>query len=236
MPDVLKVIGALQEIPEINNDDIITVEWAFLPTKRYYPRFRPKRIEERLTTDPMFFCEVIKLTYRSDKGKDFGEEVSEQQRAEASLTWNLLKDWRLPPGLTTGNEFSKENFESWLKVVQTECERTGYLKVAMNCIGQVLVNVPTTDPNFPMCRDVAEIINNKDSTDILQGYQNGILNLYSTEIVNPQVQPEQKLSLKYKGLAAIMEEQSYYRIATMFREVADHYEDKAIWFAEAFQD
>ena len=236
MPDVLKVISALQENLDVNNDDLIAVEWAFLTIKRNYPRFRPKRIEERLATDPMFFCEVIKLTYRSDKEENFGKEVSEQQRAVASLTWDLLKDWRLPPGLTIDKGFSKENFESWLKIVQTECERTGYLKVAMNCIGQVLVKVPTIDPSFPMCRDVAEIINNKDSTDILQGFQNGVLDLNGIEIINPQNPVEQKISLKYKEQAAVVEEQSYYRIATMLREVANHYEDKAIWVAETFQD
>jgi hypothetical protein len=236
MPEVLNVISALQGNPDVNNDDLIAVEWAFLPIKRNYPQFRPKRIEERLAIDPMFFCEVIKLTYRSDKDKNFGEEVSEQQRAVASLTWDLLKDWRLPPGLTIDKGFSKENFESWLKAVQTECERTGYLKVAMNCIGQVLVNVPTIDSNFPMCRDVAEIINDKDHTDILQGYQNGILDLNSIEIINKQNPIEQKVSLKYKEQATVVEEQSYYRIATMLREVANYYEDKAIWVAETFQN
>lgn len=66
--------------------------------------------------------------------------------------------------------------------------------------------------------------------------QNGILDLHSIEIINQQNPIEQNISLKYKEQAFTVEEQGYYRIATMLREVANHYEDKAIWIAETFQD
>lgn len=236
MLDVLKVVSALQVHPDVNNNDLIAIEWAFLPIKRNYPRFRPKQIEECLATDPMFFCKIIKLIYRSENEENFGEKISANQRAMASLTWDLLKDWRIPPGLTIDKSFSKENFESWFKIVQTECERTGYLKVAMNWIGHVLVNVPTLDPNFPICRGVAEIINNKDSVDILQGYQNGILDLHSVECINQQNPIEKILALKYQEQAVVVEEHGYWRIAFMLREIANHYKGKAIWFAETFYD
>ena len=66
---IVELIKALQENPEVAPDDLFRVEWAYLPLLDRHHGVAPKLLESRLASDPEFFCEVIRLIFRSKKSE-----------------------------------------------------------------------------------------------------------------------------------------------------------------------
>jgi hypothetical protein len=60
----------------------------------------PNSFENRLADDPEFFCELIKLIYRSKKKDIPQKEPTEELKALAEKAWLLLQEWKTPPGHT----------------------------------------------------------------------------------------------------------------------------------------
>jgi len=60
-----EIIKALQRDPAVKPDDLFRVEWMYLPILDHAYGASPVQLERRLATDPAFFCEVIRLVFRS---------------------------------------------------------------------------------------------------------------------------------------------------------------------------
>ncbi|GAB6174189.1 hypothetical protein JCM15765_36670 [Paradesulfitobacterium aromaticivorans] len=65
--DIIEVIKALQDDPDSNFDELFPIEWAYLPLLERYNGTYPKSLENRLASHSDFFCEVIRLVYKSRK-------------------------------------------------------------------------------------------------------------------------------------------------------------------------
>ena len=64
---IVELIKFLQSDPSVAREDLFKVEWAYLPLLDRHRGAAPKLLECRLASDPEFFCEVIRLIYRSKK-------------------------------------------------------------------------------------------------------------------------------------------------------------------------
>jgi hypothetical protein len=93
---VVELIKTLQESPEVALDDLFRVEWAYLPLLNCHRGAAPKLLENRLASDPEFFCEIIRLIYRSKKCDATTNEPSEETKAIATNAWQLLHEWCTP--------------------------------------------------------------------------------------------------------------------------------------------
>ena len=65
--NIVDLIKFLQNSTTVSSDDLFQVEWAYLPLLDHYDGASPILLETRLSNDPEFFCEVIRLIYRSKK-------------------------------------------------------------------------------------------------------------------------------------------------------------------------
>ena len=63
----VEIIKALQDNPDTSPDDLFRVEWAYLQLLNRHSGASPKLLERQLATEPKFFCEMIRLVYRSKK-------------------------------------------------------------------------------------------------------------------------------------------------------------------------
>ena len=72
--DVIQLIKSLQEDPDTNEEDLFKVEWAYLPLLNGHHGATPSSLETRLATDPSFFCELIRIIYRSEKTPKTNDE------------------------------------------------------------------------------------------------------------------------------------------------------------------
>jgi hypothetical protein len=223
----VEIIKAMQDDPDTNPDDLFRVEWAYLPLLDSHRGASPKLLENRLASDSKFFCEVIRLVYRSGKEPKSDKDPAEQDKAIATNAYRLLHKWRMPPGMQSNGEFSEDHFRKWLESTKLACLESGHLEVALTHIGNVLIYCPP-DPNglWIHCA-AAQALNGKDAEEMRNGFRMAIFNSRGAYRVDPTGKPELALSGKYRKQAEDVENAGYQRLAATLRGLADSYAKQA---------
>jgi hypothetical protein len=138
---VTKIIRALQKNAATDQDKLFHIEWAYVTLLDRHSDGSPLTLENRLASDPAFFCELIQLIYRA-KDSEVEEEPSEQRRNMASNAYRLLSTWSIVPGIRMDAGFDPNAFTAWLNGVEEIVNASGHYDVAMIQLGNVLVNAP----------------------------------------------------------------------------------------------
>lgn len=224
---IVELIKFLQEEPAVNQDDLFTVEWAYLPLLDRYSGASPKLLESRLATDPDFFCKVIRLAYRSRKEDQSSKEPTEKSQAIATNVWRLLDEWKTPPGTQQDGTFSEERFIQWLQKVKEACTESGHLEVAYAIIGEVLNYSPPDPDGLWIRRAVAAALNDRDADDMRDGYMRGAYRSRGAYFVDPTGKPERKLAERFRSKADDAENAGFQRFAVTLRGLADGYHREA---------
>ena len=219
---IIEIIEALQDDPDTDPDDLFQIEWAYLSLLAQYTS--PKTLENRLSSDPEFFCEVIRLIYRSEKETEPAKEFSEQEKAVAENAYKLLDNWMTLPGTQSNGQFLPEQFTEWLNRTKETCDESGHLEVALLHIGQVLIHVPPDPEGLWIHRTVASALNAKDVEEMRNGFWTGMFNSRGVYEIDPMGKPERELAQKYKQKAKEVENAGYHRIAVILRKLAERYE------------
>ena len=223
--NIIKIIKVLQDTPETDPDDLFQIEWAYLRLLNYHTS--PKTLEKRLSSDPEFFCEVIRLRYPKKKETESPKEFSEQDKAIAENAYNLLDNWMTLPGTQSNGQFLPEQFTEWLNRTKEVCNETGHLEVALIHIGNVLIHAPPDPEGLWINQTVASALNAKDAEEMRNGFWTGILNSRGAYEIDPTGKPERELAEKYKQKAEEVENAGYHRLAVTLRKLAEGYESKA---------
>jgi len=226
--DAIEIIKALQEDSGVSKEDLFRVEWAYLPLLNGHHGASPKYLETRLAADPGFFCELIRIVYRSEKTpQEINEKSTEQQKAVAENAWRLLREWQTLPGTVAGGEFSGDAFRQWVESVTKSSTESGHIKIALQHIGSVLIHCPSDPGGLWMHHTVADVLNGQDFEEMRRGFSIAIHNSRGVHWVDPTGKPEKELASKYRRQAEEIENGGYYRIAATLRNVAESYEHEA---------
>lgn len=224
---IVDLIKALQNDLQTDKDDLFKVEWAYLRLLDRFQDAKPQLLETRLATQPDFFCEAIRLVYRSKLEEKKDEEPDEQREAIVSNAWRLLHEWRRPPGLQEDGSFSANEFESWLKIVKEQCTESGHLEVAMNTIGEVLLYCPPDPQGLWIVESAAKALNARDAEDMRNGFRTEVYNSRGAHWVDPTGKPERELAMHWRERADAVENASFGRFAATLRELAASYDREA---------
>lgn len=224
---IVEIIKALQDDPGTDPDDLFQVEWAYLPLLDRHNGASPKLLENRLASDPAFFCEVIRLIFRSNKEDKSEKEPSEQDRSIATNAWRLLHEWRTPPGTQPDGAFSREQFTQWLEQTKETCAESGHLEVALTHIGQVLIHCPPDPDGLWIHRAAADALNDKNAEKMRNGFSIAIFNSRGVHTVDPTGKPERELAEHYRKKAEDVENAGYQRFAVTMRSLAESYDRDA---------
>lgn len=222
---IIEIIKALQDDPNTDPNDLFQIEWAYLRLLNH--RTLPKTLENRLSSNPEFFCEVIRLIYRSKKATESPKEFSEQDKAIAENAYKLLDNWRTLPGTQSNGQFLPEQFTKWLKKIKESCAESGHLEVALMHIGKVLIHAPSDPDGLWIHRTVASALNAKDAEKMRDSFWIGIVNSRGVHTIDPTGKPERELAQKYKQKAEEVENAGYHRFADTLRKLAEGYEREA---------
>lgn len=225
--NIVEIIKALQDAPDTNPEDLFRVEWAYLPLLDRHHDASPKLLENRLASDPGFFCEVIRLVYRSKKELKSDKEPTEQQRAIATNAYRLLHEWQTPPGMQPNGIFSRDHFRLWLESTKVACAESGHVEVALTHVGNVLIYCPADPDGLWIDRVAAETLNSKDAEEMRNGFRLGIINSRGVYWVDPTGKPERELAAKYRQQADDVENAGYQRLAATLRDLAESYDRDA---------
>jgi len=224
---IIELIKALQNDPDTNPEELFQVEWAYLPLLDHYRGASPKLLENRLASDSGFFCEVIRLVYRSKKENKSKTEPSESQKSIATNAWTLLHEWKTPPGTQPGNTFSGERFREWLDKVKESCAESGHLEVALTHVGQVSIYCPADSHGLWIDNSVAETLNAKDADHMRLGFRLELFNSRGFHRIDPTGKPERELAEQYRQKAEDIENAGYQRFAATLRDLAEDYDREA---------
>lgn len=224
---ITELIKALQNDPGTDQDDLFKVEWAYLPLLDRHQGANPKLLESRLATHPEFFCEVIRLVYRSKSEAKREEELDEQEKAIATNAWRLLHGWRRPPGLQEDGNFSSGEFEMWLESVKEQCTKSGHLEVAMMKVGEVLLYCPADPEGLWIVRTAANALNARDAEEMRSGFRTEVFNSRGVHWVDPSGKPERDIAAQWREKADALENAGFARFAVILRELSMSYEREA---------
>ncbi|MEH2182483.1 hypothetical protein [Nostoc sp.] len=224
---IIEVIKALQDDPKTNPDDLFKVEWAFLPLLNRHNDASPSLLEQRLSDDPDFFCEIIRTVFRSKKEEEPPEEPTEKQKNIATNAYHLLQKWRMPPGSQKDGTYNGEALTAWLEKVKSDCAESGHLEIALLMIGHVLIHTPPDPDGLWLHHAAARALNAKDANDMRNGFTTELFNSRGVHWVDPKGREERELAEKYRAQAEKVESHGYYRLANSLRELADSYERDA---------
>ena len=221
--NIVELIKVLQENPEIPSDDLFHLEWAYLPLLDRNSGAAPKTLESRLANDPEFFCEAIRLIYRSKKQDVIATELHQETKSIAINAWRLLHYWRTPPGITEDGSFNDTHFKKWIQRVKEICTESGHLEVALINIGEILIHCPPDENGLWINNNVAEALNAKDADDMRSGFSTGIFNSRGVNWVDPTGNPERELSEQYRQKADDLENAGFQRFAVTLRSLSESY-------------
>jgi hypothetical protein len=220
-----ELISALQKDDSIAQEDLVRIEWAYLRLLDRPGRSRPVTLFKKLSSDPPFFCEIIRMIYRSKNAeRDFEPELSEDQKAMASNAWRLLHAWSRVPGESDDGTFSESGFEAWLSAVIAECTETGHLEVALSEVGKVCFHSPEeADRSLWISRAVARELNRPEAEAMRRGYTSAAFNSRGVHSVDPSGLAELKIAEDWKTKALAVENEGFHRFAAELREHVEHY-------------
>ena len=224
---IVELIKFLQVEPGVNQDDLFRVEWAYIPLLDNYRGAAPQLLEIRLANEPEFFCEVIRLIYRSKKEDQASREPSEEIKTLATNAWRLLHEWKTPPGTQQDGTFSGECFVEWLRRVKDACTESGHLEVALINIGEVLIHTPPDPEGLWINHAVAAALNDREADNMRDGYRTGTYNARGAHWVDPTGKPERELAEQFRSKAEDTENAGFQRFAVTLRSLAESYDREA---------
>jgi len=222
-----ELIKFLQSEPSVSEDDLFRVEWAYLPLLGYLGHGKPKLLEHKLATEPEFFCEIVRLIYRSQREDAPAVEHSEDAKAIATNAWRLLHDWKTPPGTQIDGSFSGSCFSQWLGKTREICKESGHLDAALIQVGEVLIRVPSDVSGLWIDASVASELNVRDNDGLRRGFRTAVYNSRGVHWVDPTGAPEKELAEEYRRKAEEVENAGFQRFAVTLREVAEYYDREA---------
>lgn len=222
-----ELIKFLQSQPSTSQDDLFRIEWAYLPLLGSLGRGKPKHLEHKLATEPEFFCEIVRLIYRSMKDDARPVENTEDTKAIATNAWRLLHDWKTPPGTQIDGAFSGPRFSQWLERTKSICTESGHLDVALIQVGEVLLHAPSDANGLWIDTTVASALNDRDNEKLRRGFSTAVFNSRGVHWVDPTGKPEKELAEEYRRKAEDVENAGFQRFAVALREVAANYDRDA---------
>ena len=224
---ITEILKALQDDPTTDPDGLLWLEWAYLPLLDKNRSTAPKLLETRLASNPTFFCDILKLLYRSKKEKTPKHEPSEPDKAVARNAWQLLNVWQTPPGLQPDGQFSTEQFTQWLEQVREICTESGHLEVALNHVGQILIHCPPDPDGLWIHRTAADALNGRNADRMRDGFSLALYSSRGVHKVVPTGQPERELAQRNRDRADEVENAGYQRLASTLRSLAESYDRQA---------
>lgn len=218
--NIVELIKHLQDNGSYN-DQLFKIEWMFLPLLNNHSEGRPKILENKLSNDSQFFCELINLIYKP-KHSDETLELSDKEKNIAENAYRLISTWKTIPGVDINGNFDATLFSTWIEDVEEKTKKSDHYEIAMQKVGENLINTPEDASGLFINMVVAGVLNKKDNVNIREGYSVGISNARGAYLVD--YNKELELVKKYQEQAENIENAGFHRFAITLRNLAKKYE------------
>ena len=183
---VRQIFETLYERNDIDNSVMINIEWLFQPL--FYHDETNKCsvfLQEKLSKNPKFFIDVLKLIYKSkddDELEEKQETLSDQDKQNMSKTaYHLLRLWKKIPGMD--DNFTIDNVEIKKSVDEARSLAIDLelIEIADVFIGRVLAKYPENCSQWPQ-ECIFELIENINTESLKDGYHTEMFNKRGSSI------------------------------------------------------
>ncbi len=173
---IVDVISKLQNTEQVDINALYKIEWNFLPLLDKFSSGSPQSLENRLATDPSFFCEVISLAFRSKNEENTNKTSSDYQMNLAKAAYQLLSNWKTPPGLQPDGTLDAQLFSAWVGETKKIAKETGYIDIVQIQLGSVLTYTPKDESGLWIHKTVAQALNEKDAQKMRSCFSSELFN------------------------------------------------------------
>ncbi|MFM9923189.1 hypothetical protein VLK31_09385 [Variovorax sp. H27-G14] len=221
---VSSALAEMRKRDDANELAIAKLEYAYLPALHYEKE--PLTIIGMMAKDPTLFIEVLSHVF---KGKNSIEkdEVSLEEKAKASTSYDLLSAFKMVPGLDNGRISSTLLF-TWVTKARELAKEKDLTQVADIYIGHVLAHAPIDPDEFfwppsAICMVIEELASN----DIEHGISTECFNKRGVygKAINEGGAQERKLSNQYQDWAGSTNQ--FPRTSTLLTAIADMWRQQA---------
>lgn len=219
--NVQQLISLLDKSSEIEETQIATLEWAYMPILEDYGR-GPKLLHRELARNADFFAEVVSYIYRSEDEEP--REASEDNMARVRLSYKLLNSWHGCPGVTEDGTFDSATFREWVMQARDKLREQKRGVIGEQSIGHALAFAPYgSDGAFPH-EAVRDLIEELSSPEIERGIEIQIFNNRGvvTRALAEGGGQERQIAERYGDYARKVGDR-HPRTGAMLRRIADDY-------------
>ena len=225
--DSIEIIKAIQDDPEGSEEELRKIEWGYLPLLKRHDGAEPKFLEKRLSQEPQYFIEIIKLVDHSKNEKEQDKEISGERKRLADYACELIRNWQRPPGTQDDGSFSDKDLKSWYEEVDVKTTRSGHHDAAMKRLGHVLFYSGKDENGLWIRQSVAEILDEKENDGMRKGFRLEVFNSRGVHKIDPSGEPERKLAELWRERAEEVDKRGFSYFATALRKLAKFYDKEA---------
>ena len=224
---IIQLISALKADQSTPEEELLKIEWAYLRLLDSNSRGRPETLFRKLCSDSQFFCEILRMVYKSDTEPENKDACSDESKKKiAENAWHLLHDWNRAPGVGEDGKLDAYAFKSWMESAIETCKRTGHYGIGLDQIGKALFYTPDEpDGSLWIAMVTAEFLNIAEYDEMRVGYSCEGFN--SRGCHTPSVKASMNLHDDWLRKADAVEAEGFHRFATELRSLADSYKREA---------
>lgn len=224
--DTLQLIKWLQNNPNVDTNVLSQIEWLYLSWLDHHFDQAPKTLESKLANEPEFFCEVIRIVFKSEKREDNPEELTEERKQLVTHVYELLFRWRIPPGTMSDGSFDGNKLNKWLAEVKRLCEESGHLGIALDQVGKVFAHSVSDPSGLWIHKAIAEILSEKDADEMRSAFNVEKFNMREVHGFTAG-EAEREIASTWRKKAEEVEKEGYVRFADSLRKFAASYDRDA---------
>lgn len=245
---IVKLLNFLHAEADLEDSKLFSIEWAFYELISQDRNASPLSIQYRIESDPLFFNELLAITYKSDsddaesvhknqfqrmidwfkrkigrknsKGSDSDEEESDSRLVQRG--WSILRDWRVRDKFS-GKDFSDGYFKEWIDNALDKAKKNGRFDVAQIVIGEALSSCPPDPDGLWVHKSIAAILDEKPNEKMRSGFVTGIYNNRGAYWVDTSGQKDLEIAEDYKSKARALEMEGFVKLASTVYGVAEDY-------------
>jgi hypothetical protein len=211
---------------ELSENEIIQIEWAFLPVFRY-DDFIPGSLSKMVAKDASFFVELIKLAFRAKRERETHQQIDESIKNRAETAYDLLRKASVLPG-DSGGVINADVLNRWVDDARKLLQEADRATIGDDQIGSYLSHSPVGSDGVWPHEAVRSVIERIRSGEFDAGFSTGRLNARGMTSRSPWDggKQERELAAQYYNDAKKIE-LIYPRTAEILRDIARSYENQA---------
>lgn len=225
-----EVFKKLWQSPDVSENDLLKLEWAYLRLWDGYDGIFPKTINRKIATDPIFFADLLNFAFRPKNNVTNNINVAPAQSENA---YDALEIWNVIPGQNEDRVIDFDKLMKWINEARDICNTNDRLEICDQYIGHILAKSSKVKEYQIPDEAILKILDNGISENINIGFDVQFHNNRGACLVDQQ-NPEnnsRNIATKCRSIAQkiVME---YPRASELYAYIAQSYESTAKYDSE----